>query len=120
MPSIRAAGGGGRKDYLQAIDPDSVHVLIEAVYEPHYEHYKEYFGNTIAGFFSDEPSLGNTRILGGGNTPGGYYQQLGQPGLALPWSDELFKRLNQRMGRNVAGELAGLRYKKGDGCPNSG
>lgn len=109
--------GGGRKDYLQAIDPDSVHVLIEAVYEPHYEHYKEYFGNTIAGFFSDEPSLGNTRILGGGNTPGGYYQQLGQPGLALPWSDELFRRLNQKMGRNVAGELAGLWYKKGDGLP---
>ena len=34
---------------------ESVHKLIEAVYEPHYAHYAALFGKTIAGFFSDEP-----------------------------------------------------------------
>ena len=39
-------------------------VLIEAVYEPHWEHYKDEFGKTIVGFFSDEPSLGNEQLWG--------------------------------------------------------
>lgn len=30
-------------------------MLLDAVYEPHYERYKEDFGKTIAGFFSDDP-----------------------------------------------------------------
>ena len=44
------------------IDPESVDVLIEAVYEPHYQRYKEHFGKTFAGFFSDEPCFGNTMM----------------------------------------------------------
>ena len=47
---------GIMKDYIDMTRAESVHALIEAVYETHYEHYKEYFGNTFAGFFSDEPS----------------------------------------------------------------
>ena len=43
--------GGGREDYMNLIDADSVRVLIDEVYEKHYEHYKDYFGNTLAGFF---------------------------------------------------------------------
>ena len=51
---------GGRPHYINMIDKDSVRVLIDTVYEPHYEHYKDDFGKTFAGFFSDEPSFGNT------------------------------------------------------------
>ena len=39
------------------MDSASCRVLIDAVYEPHYAHYGEEFGKTIAGFFSDEPEL---------------------------------------------------------------
>ena len=109
--------GTSQKDYIHLIDADSVHVLIEAVYEPHYEHYARYFGNTIAGFFSDEPSLGNARTTFGGDTPSMYDQRLGQPGLALPWSDELLERMNRELGRDARDSLAGLWYRQGDGMP---
>ena len=36
--------------------------LIDAVYEPHWAHYKKEFGKTIAGFFSDEPEIGNGHL----------------------------------------------------------
>lgn len=109
--------GTKHKDYIHMIDPESVHVLIEAVYEPHYEHYAAYFGNTIAGFFSDEPSFGNTQLGGGGAMASMYDQHLGQPGLALPWTDELLERMNKALGCDVKPLLAGLWYKQGDGMP---
>ena len=109
--------GASQKDYIHLIDPESVRVLIEAVYEPHYAHYARYFGSTIAGFFSDEPSLGNARLLFGGDTPSMYDQRLGQPGLALPWSDELLERMNQELGMDARDSLAGLWYRQGDGMP---
>lgn len=50
---------GIHKSYINMLDHESCRLLIDAVYEPHYEHYKEEFGKTILGFFSDEPELGN-------------------------------------------------------------
>ena len=41
------AANGGNPDYINIIDRDSVRVLIDAVYEPHYAHYKEEFGKTF-------------------------------------------------------------------------
>ena len=52
--------GGGRPDYFNICDRDSVRVLIDTVYEAHYARYKDDFGKTVAGFFSDEPLVGNT------------------------------------------------------------
>lgn len=49
------------KDYLNPLVKEAVEVLLEAVYEPHYEHFKEEFGKTILGFFSDEPRFGNKK-----------------------------------------------------------
>ena len=45
--------------YIDMLNPDSCRSMLEAIYEPHYEHFKEYFGNTFAGFFSDEPGFLN-------------------------------------------------------------
>ena len=50
---------GGRNDRMDLINPASVQLLIDVVYEPHYARYKELFGNTFAGFFSDEPGFYN-------------------------------------------------------------
>ncbi len=69
----------GRNDYINLLDKDSCCLLLDAVYVPHYEHYKEYFGNVIAGFFSDEPPIGNTP----GYTAGDI---IGKPNQPLPWS----------------------------------
>ncbi len=82
---------GGNEDYINMLDKVSAHTQIEGVYEAHYEHYKDEFGKTIAGFFSDEPELGNTKDVA-------YDAKVGKKGLALPWSDELEGMLKERYG----------------------
>lgn len=54
-------------DKLTAFGGDA---YLEAVYEPHWEHCREHFGKTIAGFFSDEPSFGTTRETDSGQNSG--------------------------------------------------
>ena len=51
--------GDGKLDYFNILDSRSVKVLIDQVYEAHYEHYKDDFGTVFTGFFSDEPEFGN-------------------------------------------------------------
>ena len=105
-------------DYIHMIDPQSVRVQLEAVYQPHWEHYQRYFGNTFAGFFSDEPCLGNGRWENGTKMATVYYnQQLGQPGLALPWTDEVLSRMKKTVGPDVMAYLPGLWYQLGNGVP---
>ena len=67
--------------YIDMLNPDSCHAMIDAIYEPHYEHFKEYFGNTFKGFFSDEPGFLNVAYT--------YYNTLGQIGSPYPWRDDL-------------------------------
>lgn len=70
---------GGNPDYINIIDPKSVRVLIDAVYEPHYARYSSEFGKTFAGFFSDEPGFGNTRGFN-------FDESIGRKNMVLPWS----------------------------------
>ena len=49
------------KDYLNPLVKEAAQVLVEEVYEPHYSRYKDEFGKTIQGFFSDEPRFGNAK-----------------------------------------------------------
>lgn len=106
--------GTNQKDYIHLIDGESVDVLIEAVYESHYQHYKQYFGNTIAGFFSDEPSLGNEMVEWGVADPGFYDRRVGTMGLALPWSDELLKKLEEKLGEKARSLLPVLWFPTRD------
>ncbi|MFR6333048.1 MAG: hypothetical protein ACLUOI_32630 [Eisenbergiella sp.] len=87
--------GGGREDYMNLLDSDSVRVLIDEVYEKHYARYPEYFGNTIAGFFSDEPELGNVNGYPFDNT-------LGQKDESFPGADS-WKRLCGKNGVMISG-----------------
>ena len=43
-------------------DRRAVRLFIDTVYEAHYARYKQYFGNVLEGFFSDEPELGNGHL----------------------------------------------------------
>lgn len=72
---------GFHRTYINMMDEGSCHVLIDAVYEPHWEHYQADFGTTIAGFFSDEPELGNGHLYDW-NDPYGHISD-------YPWSEEL-------------------------------
>lgn len=99
--------GGGRADYMNLIDRDSVRVLLDAVYEPHYERYGNEFGTTFAGFFSDEPELGNVAGYGFG-------EMLGQKDVRLPWSRELAERLSGLWQENFHENLVALWYGMGE------
>lgn len=101
------AKGGGREDYMNLIDEASVRVLIDEVYEKHYERYGEYFGNTLAGFFSDEPELGNVNGYPFDNS-------LGQRDRRLPWSEELAEQLKQCWGDDFLTALPALWYPAGE------
>ena len=44
---------GIHREYINMMSKESCKILIDEVYEKHYEHYKKDFGITIVGFFSD-------------------------------------------------------------------
>ena len=81
---------GPHREYINMLDPASCRLLIDAVYEPHWAHYAADFGKTIAGFFSDEPELGNGHIFTNEN-------QLGTD-QDLPFATTLPPELESRLG----------------------
>lgn len=75
----------------------SCRLLIDAVYEPHWQHYREDFGKTIAGFFSDEPELGNGHIFCNDNLLGTDQD--------LPFAAALPPLLRESLGEDWAARL---------------
>jgi hypothetical protein len=93
MTAAPTGGSPNQKDYINYIVPESVRVLVDAVYEPLYARYAADFGRTFAGFFSDEPGFYND--------PTGYYSSgLGRPGVPLPWRPDLLEQLSAAFGRD--------------------
>lgn len=91
-------------DYINMVDKESCDVLIEAVYESHYERYKDEFGKTIAGFFSDEPAFMNEKGMNNDSAIGKV--------MPLPWSKELKERLKLRLGEDYDLKLSSLWYEE--------
>lgn len=92
----------GRKGYINTIDREAVGLLIQTVYEAHYEKYRERFGKELAGFFSDEPEIGNVLSEYGHNA------KIGIPNETLPWCKELETRLREVYDKQYAVCLTGL------------
>lgn len=96
--------GGGHENYMNLLDSESVKILLDTVYEPHYRRYKQYFGSTFAGFFSDEPEVGNK--------PGNDYEQLpGEENVVYPWSNSLQRMLEGLWGSEYTKYLAALWFQ---------
>lgn len=87
--------GGGNQNYINLLDAESVDVLINAVYEKHYERYGKYFGNIIKGFFSDEPAVGNCFGFS-------FDERVGYKNMQLPWCDEIEGLLGEDFKRKCA------------------
>jgi hypothetical protein len=83
---------GSHRSYINMMDKESCKILLNAVYEPHFERYAEDFGTTIAGFFSDEPELGNGAMYRSENVLGTDQD--------LPWSNALSQALEKSLGDN--------------------
>lgn len=87
----RKGGEEQTKDYLNPLIAEGTQILIDEVYESHYSKYKDEFGKTIAGFFSDEPRFGNIK---------GMYATMGKD-MVLPWSPDVLGLLKKEFGENV-------------------
>ena len=93
----RTRNRGPHRSYINMMDAKSCKVLIDTVYEPHYQHYRDDFGTTIAGFFSDEPEIGN-----------GHLYEMGKQISELEdqaWSGEVEAELKKRWGRSFTAWL---------------
>ncbi len=93
---IRTTIMPSRPDYIDMLSPESCRAMIDAVYQPHYDRFSEYFGNTFAGFFSDEPCFANDS--------GTYLSIIGERDMMLPYRDELCVIMGKKLGKD-AGEV---------------
>lgn len=101
--------GAMSQEYIDMMNPESVRLLIDAVYEPHYAHYKDEFGGTIRGFFSDEPRIGNTWFSAHVCEYQYYETRIGLAGMAYPWREtELLRRMTEVTGYDPLPYLAAL------------
>ncbi len=87
---VRTPYAPGAPEWVDVFSPESCRAMIHAVYQPHYDHFAEYFGNTFAGFFSDEPCFSNDF--------GNYYSILGKWGMMLPFRPDLCELLAAETG----------------------
>lgn len=101
---------GNRANYIDMVSAESCKVLLEAVYEPHYAHYAKYFGNTLVGFFSDEPSFGNSMATRHAVDPSGHERPLGTVGMALPYNPRVIELMSREMGEWALPYMAELWY----------
>ncbi len=102
--------GSLRNGYIDMLSQDSVDVLINEIYEPHYRRFKDEFGKTFMGFFSDEPGFANGMWGGGGVQQGFYDYKIGTPGMAYPWNKDILFKLSERLGCDATLLLPALWY----------
>lgn len=97
---------GFHRSYINMLDTESCRLQIEAVYEPHYQHFGDKFGTVIAGFFSDEPELGNGHYSD-------HHAVLGKE-QTLPYSQELADMLAVAIGEDWTQKIILLWDNAGD------
>ena len=110
----KTRGGTSKRDYIDMLREESVKLLIDTVYESHYEHYKEHFGKTVAGFFSDEPCFGNDWYGPHSEDHGFYCRSVGMPGLALPWNERVIDIMKDALGTDPVPFLPALWFDMGE------
>lgn len=100
---LKTRTGMSKKEqiFCDKLNPLATDAYIEAVYEPHYEHLKAYFGTTLQGFFSDEPQFGN-------NIVNKWWTSMGDPKAHYPWQERVADRLRERYGEDLYRKLAGI------------
>lgn len=82
-------------NYITMVSKDSCRHLINEVHEKIYAHFASYFGNTFAGFFSDEPAFGNCDGQYGDDTAN---LRMGQIHRLYPWWSDFPQRLAAKTG----------------------
>jgi hypothetical protein len=92
-------GKGGEEwtaNYINPVDSQAVDLFIRHCYEPYYQRYKDDFGKTFRGFFTDEPRFGNLPSYDarmGNPVHDEKYHSAQHSKMPLPWSAELERAL---------------------------
>lgn len=93
--------------YADMFSDEATDLFIKSVYEEHYKHFSEYFGNTFVGFFSDEPLFANATNLG-------YIADFGIKYCHFPWRDEFIGMLDAKFDGKFIQYLPALWFDMGD------
>lgn len=118
--NTQSRGAAGLWDFVDVLNPESCKLMISHVYQPHYDHFKEYFGNTLTGFFTDEPVIGNVAV-----EKMNYNERLGVDTFVVPWREDLLSCIGEPEGwteeevklalpglwRDMGGKTAALRRR---------
>ncbi len=81
--------------YSDKLSLASTQAYIDEVYESHWQHLSEYFGNTFLGFFSDEPEFGNHTVV-----PGWDFPQK-RTDVHYPWHESVRAHFEEHYGENA-------------------
>ncbi len=80
--------------FSDKLNENSTQAYIDEVYQKHYDNLKEYFGNTLLGFFSDESCFGNNAD----SNEHRFYADIGRCFFSYPWSDGVADRFRELYG----------------------
>lgn len=95
--------------FVNPLLPQGGQLMIQTVYQAHYDHLGAEFGQTFRGFFSDEPALRAGR---------GCKAVLGEyPQLPIPWRLDMPELLSLQLGVPARRLLPGLWYDIGPDTP---
>ena len=92
--------------YCDMLSAESVKVFVDEVYEGHYVNLKEFFGDPLLGFFSDEPSFRS-------NVRNTFITQCGKHFAHYPWHDKLLPMLDEALEGEGRRMLPGLWFDVG-------
>lgn len=96
--------------FCDKLDAEATAAYISEVYEPHYERFGADFGNTLLGFFSDEPAFHNNNNM---------ECNTGEPFAGYPWHNNVYELLKKQWGDDIAVKLCRLWYDFADGSHES-
>ncbi len=96
-------------DYIDMLNPKATEMMIKNCYQPHYDNLGEYFGNTLAGFVSNEAGFYSSGLFADEN----YSQTVGKQGIYLPYSDDLIRIMSKKSGYDVKPYLVALWFEMG-------
>lgn len=91
------------KPFCDKLSSVSTDVYIKEVYEPHYENLKEYFSNTLLGFFNDESGFHN-------NSKMSYITDTGTAFAYYPWGNQIAEEFKEIYKDEWLKSLCGLWY----------
>jgi hypothetical protein len=90
-----------KDEKIDVLRADAVDLMFKYVYGEYEKRFKEYFGNTFMGFFSDEPEIGNSYPYSSGINSDHEYTAIGTEGRTLPFNDNIKNALTERYGKDV-------------------